>query len=64
MLEEQVSDALDLASGSRIRTGGFIGHRTTVSKGDVAITRKTILLFLEHLDPETTVAELRECLDQ
>lgn len=62
---EAIEDALDLAAGSRLRTlGGSIDDRRTASRSDVAITRKTILLFLESLDADMTVAELREYLDQ
>ncbi len=62
---EAIEEALDLAAGSRIRSGGgYIGDRRTASRYDVSITRKTILLFLESLDADMTVAELREYLDQ
>ncbi|KQV27566.1 hypothetical protein ASC97_04080 [Rhizobium sp. Root1203] len=63
-METEIEEALALAAGGRIPTGGFIAERRTVSRGDVAVTRKTLLLFLENLDPDLTVAELRECLDQ
>nr|CAD6410850.1 hypothetical protein REQ54_00800 [Rhizobium sp. Q54]CAD6412767.1 hypothetical protein REQ54_01060 [Rhizobium sp. Q54] len=62
-MQADVEEALELAAGGRLPTGGF-SPRRTVNRGDVAVTRKTILLFLENLDPEMTVAELREHLDQ
>ena len=62
---EAIEDALDLAAGSRLRTsGGYLDDRRTANRHDVAITRKIILLFLESLDADMTVAELREYLDQ
>lgn len=62
-MQAEVEEALELAAGGRLPTGGFVADRRTVNRGDVAVTRKTILLFLENLDPEMTVAELREHLD-
>jgi hypothetical protein len=63
MRNEDIIDALEIAAGSRIPSGSDIRRRRTVSGGDVSITRRTILLFLENLDPEMTVAELREHLE-
>lgn len=60
---DEISDALELVAGTRLRSG-CIGDRRTASVHDVSVMRKTILLFLESLDPELTVAELREYLDQ
>lgn len=61
-MENDIEEALELAAGTRLKSG--VLARTTVSHHDVAVTRKVILLFLECLDAELTVAELRECLDQ
>ncbi|KAA0686022.1 hypothetical protein DTW90_34620 [Neorhizobium sp. P12A] len=64
-MEVDVHEALELASGSRLKIGGAgLNGRTTVNHHEISITRKTILLFLESLDPEMTVAELRDHLDQ
>jgi hypothetical protein len=60
-MEAEILEALEVASGSRIESRS--GARQTVNKHDVSITRKTILLFLESLDPEMTVSELRHHLD-
>jgi hypothetical protein len=57
-----IAEALDLAAGSRISHD--ILKQRTASPNDVAVTRKTILLFLGELDPSLTVGELREVLDQ
>lgn len=62
-MEDEVLEALELAAGGRLETGGYIDKRRTVNKHDVDVTRKTILLFLESLDPEMTVSELRHHLD-
>lgn len=62
-MEPEIEEALELAAGSRLKTGGFIDRRANVNRHDTEITRKTILLFLESLDPELTVSELREHLD-
>ncbi|MBZ7921654.1 hypothetical protein LAC81_07650 [Ensifer adhaerens] len=62
-MNEDIEEALELAAGLRIPCGLDDGRRTA-SRRDVTVTRKTILLFLESLDAELTVAELRERLDQ
>jgi hypothetical protein len=56
-MESEILEAFEVVSGSRIESR--CGARQTVNKHDVSITRKTILLFLESLDPKMTVAELR-----
>lgn len=61
-MSPEVFEALELAAGIRLKSG--ITARTTVSEHDTAVTRKVILLFLESLDPEVTVSELREELDE
>lgn len=63
MLREDIAEALEIAAGTRIPSGSDMRSRRTASGGDVSITRKTILLFLENLDPEMTVAELRDSLE-
>ena len=60
-MEQDVQEALELVAGTRLKGGD--GTRTTVNKHDVSIMRKMILLFLESLDEDMTVAELREYLD-
>lgn len=56
-----LDDALELAAGMRLRSG--LDARKTVSEGDIAVTRKQILLFLENLDADLTVGEIREYLE-
>lgn len=51
-----------MAAGLRLKSDSF--SRQTAGRHDVAVTRKTIVLFLESLDPELTVGELLEYLDQ
>lgn len=63
-MEEDVQEALELAAGSRKKVGMFSDHHATPSRSDVAVTRKTILLFLESIDPMMTVGDLRYHLDQ
>lgn len=63
-MPHEVQEALELAAGGRIPTGGYNDDRRTANRRDITITRRTILLFLESLSPEMTVAELREHLDQ
>lgn len=59
-----VEAALDLAAGTRMRTSaGYHNERTTANEHDRAVMRKTLLLFLENLDADMTVSELREYLD-
>jgi hypothetical protein len=58
---EEVESALELAAGMRLRSG--IDAARTASKGDIAVTRKQILLFLESLDADLTVGEIREHLE-
>lgn len=60
-MEDEILEALELAAGLRLK--GDFGSRRTVSRHDVAATRRQIILFLESLDAELTVAELREYLD-
>ncbi len=60
-MSPEIYEALELAAGIRLKSG--IMARQTVSEHDTAATRKIILLFLESLDAELTVAELREGLD-
>lgn len=57
----EIEEALELAAGMRLRSG--IDAARTVSKSDLAATRKQILLFLESLDADLTVGEIREHLE-
>ncbi len=57
----EIDDALELAAGMRLRSG--IDADRSASKGDIAVTRKQILLFLESLDADLTVGEIREYLE-
>lgn len=59
-----VMEALEVAAGIRLPGGNdSIGARTTPNARDIHITKRVIILFLESLDSELTVAELREALD-
>lgn len=58
-----IQEALELVAGRRLPTGYAIGARASVSRGDVENTRKLLLLFLESLDADLSVGELREHLD-
>lgn len=58
---EEVEAALELVAGMRLRSG--VDAARTASKGDIAVTRKQILMFLESLDADLTVGEIRECLE-
>lgn len=60
-MDAEIEDALDLVAGTRLRSG--VSDRQTASAHDVAVMRKIILLFLESLDAELTVGELRERLE-
>jgi len=62
-MEQEIQDALELAAGRRLNRSGMIGERQAVNRGDVESTRKLLLLFLESLDVDLTVGELREYLD-
>ena len=57
----EIDDALELAAGMRLRSG--IDTNRSASEGDIAVTRKQILLFLESLDADLTVGEIREHLE-
>lgn len=60
-MDAEIEEALDLVAGTRLRSG--VNDRQTASAQDVAVMRKIILLFLESLDAELTVGELREHLE-
>lgn len=57
MLQE-VNDALELIAKPRNSS------RTTANRGDIELARKTLLLFLENIDVDMTVGDLREHLDR
>jgi hypothetical protein len=59
--DSDIRDALEIAAGTRLRSG--ISERTTPSDGDMRITARVILLFLENLDDELSVSELRRALE-
>lgn len=61
MRSEEITDALEVAAGLRLKSEAF--SRQSAGRYDLAVTRRTILLFLENLDPEMTVAELRDHLE-
>ena len=59
-MEDEIQDALEAAASPRLKSG--IGEPTTPTAHDVGAVRRTIALFLESLDPELTVSELRRVL--
>lgn len=62
-MQQEIDEALELAAGRRLSNTLGIGQRASVNRGDVESTRRLLLLFLESLDADITVAELREHLD-
>lgn len=59
-MEDDIRDALEAAASPRIKSQ--MGSPQTPSEHDVRSVRHTISLFLESLDPELTVSELRHHL--
>lgn len=59
-MEDEIQNALEAAASPRLKSG--IGEPTTPTAHDVGAVRRTIALFLESLDPELTVSELRHHL--
>ena len=57
-MEDEIQDALEVAAGTRLKAGG-LGDPRTPTPHDVAATRRVVSLFLESLDPDLTVSELR-----
>ncbi len=60
-MSEEIEEALELAAGMRLRSE--MSAHQSVSRRDTAVTRKQILLFLESLDADMTVGEIREQLE-
>ncbi|WP_144340202.1 hypothetical protein [Sinorhizobium sp. BJ1] len=61
MAENTLAEALEVAAGSELSYGSF--ERRTVSDGHVARVRRLIVRFLENVDDDLTVVDLREGLD-
>lgn len=59
-MEEEIQDALEAAAATRIKSEH--GSPQTPTEHDVRTVRRTVSLFLESLDPELTVSELRHHL--
>jgi len=59
-MEDEILEALEVAAGTRLKQER--GNPTTPTLHDLAATRRVIGLFLESLDPELTVSELRHHL--
>ncbi|GCA49278.1 hypothetical protein KGO5_01721 [Sinorhizobium sp. KGO-5] len=54
-------EALEVAAGSELSCGSF--ERRTASDAQVARVRRLIVRFLENVDDDLTVLDLREGLD-
>lgn len=60
-MDDEIQEALELAAGIRLKTGSF-GDPRAPTPHDVAATRRVVSLFLEGLDADLTVSELRHHL--
>jgi len=60
-MEDDIKDALEVAAGTRLKSGG-LGDPRTPTAHDLAATRRVVRLFLESLDADLTVSELRQFL--
>lgn len=54
-------EALEVAAGSELKSGAF--ERQTVNDAQVQRVRRLVVRFLENVDDDLTVLELREGLD-
>lgn len=61
-MDDEIQEALEAAAGPRMKTGWDMDAPRTATDADVRAVRRTISLFLESLDPELTVSELRHHL--
>ena len=59
-MENEIAEALEVAAGARLKSQ--YGEPTTPTQHDVSATRRVVSLFLESLDPDLTVSELRHHL--
>ena len=59
-MEDEIQEALEAAASPRIKSE--MGSPQTPTAADVRTVRRTVSLFLESLDPELTVSELRHHL--
>lgn len=62
-MEQEIQEALELAAGQRIGGGKAVFERQNASKNDIAITKRQIMLFLEAVPGELSVAEVIYVLD-
>lgn len=61
-MEEEIIEALESSVPVRGGKGG-IGGRRTSTDGDIAVWRKSILRFINELDEDITVVEIRRVLE-
>jgi len=61
-MEDEIQEALEAAAGPRLKTGWDMDAPRTATEADVRAVRRTVALFLESLDPDLTVSELRRHL--
>ncbi|RVK75447.1 hypothetical protein CN154_15195 [Sinorhizobium meliloti] len=61
MAENALVEALEVAAGSELSYGSF--ERRTVSDAHLARVRRLIVRFLENVDDDLSVIDLREGLD-
>lgn len=59
-MPDEIQEALELAAGSRLKAE--YGAATTPTAHDLAHVRRVVNLFLESLDDDLTVSELRQHL--
>ena len=59
---DQVKEALEISAGYRL-AGGGISEKQNASARAITVARRVIVRFLENLDEDTTVVEIREALE-
>lgn len=62
MDEQEIADALESTAPNRGNRGRF-GDPATASPADVRLYRDTLLRFLEEIDGDLSVSELRLALE-
>ncbi len=62
MFDDEIVDALE--SSARVRGDhGGIGERRTASAADLNLWRRSLLRFLNEIDEDATVGDLRRVLE-
>jgi hypothetical protein len=57
----ELMEALEVAAGSELKSGAF--ERRTVSNAHVDRVRRLVMRFLENIDDDLTVRDIREGLE-